>query len=107
MSSFSGAQYIMSGYRDARYMMSCFDASRAEDPEFDSRLRRGDFSSSSDTSDLKIGTPLATLPVTWPGVIGSALDWLVRCQYTVTGWFCCCCCYRYYTQHPECIRESV
>ena len=35
-------------------------ASRAEDPGFESRLRR-DFSGSSHTSDLKIGTPVATL----------------------------------------------
>ena len=40
-------------------------ASRAEDPGFDSRLRRGDFSGLSHTSDLKTGTPLATLPDTW------------------------------------------
>ena len=37
-------------------------ASRAEDPEFDSRLRRGDYSESSHTSDFKIGTLVATLP---------------------------------------------
>ena len=43
-------------------------ASRAEDPGFESCLRR-DFSGLSHTSDLKIGTPVATLP----GVIGSAL----------------------------------
>ena len=36
--------------------------SRAEDPWLDSRLRYGDFSGSSHTSDLKIGTPVATLP---------------------------------------------
>ena len=36
-------------------------ASGAEDPGFKSRLRR-DFSVSSHTSDLKIGTPVATLP---------------------------------------------
>ena len=47
----------------------CFDlvvkasASRAEDPGFNSRLRCGDFCGSSHTSDLKIGTPVATLPV--------------------------------------------
>ena len=35
--------------------------SRAEDPGFESRLRR-DFSESSHTSDLQIGTPVATLP---------------------------------------------
>ena len=39
-------------------------ASRAEDPGFDSRLRR-DFSGSCHTSDLKIGTPVATLPDAW------------------------------------------
>ena len=38
--------------------------SRAEDPLFESRLRR-DFSGSSHTSDLKIGTPVATLPGGW------------------------------------------
>ena len=39
-------------------------ASRAEDPGFKSRLRR-DFLRSSHTSDLKIGTPVATLPGSW------------------------------------------
>ena len=39
-------------------------ASRAEDPGFEPRLRR-DLSGLSHTSDLKIGTPVAT-----PGVIG-------------------------------------
>ena len=39
--------------------------SRAEDPGFDSRLRCGDFSGSSHTGDLKIGTPVATLPFAW------------------------------------------
>ena len=43
-------------------------APRAEDPRFESRLRR-DFSGSSHTRDLKIGTPVATLA----GVIGSEL----------------------------------
>ena len=38
-------------------------ASGAEVPEFESRLRR-DFSGSSH-SDLKIGTPVATLPGAW------------------------------------------
>ena len=36
-------------------------ASRAEDPRVESRLRR-DFSGSSHTSDLKIETPVATMP---------------------------------------------
>ena len=38
-------------------------ASGAEDPGFESHLRR-DFSGSSHTSDFKIGTPVATLPGT-------------------------------------------
>ena len=38
--------------------------SGAEDPGFESHLRR-DFSRSSHTSDLKIGTPVATLPGAW------------------------------------------
>ena len=37
-------------------------ASRAKDPGIDSRLRRGDYSGSSHTSDLNIGTPVANLP---------------------------------------------
>ena len=39
-------------------------ASRAEDPGFKSCLRR-DFSGSSHTSELKIGTPVATLSGAW------------------------------------------
>ena len=39
-------------------------ASGAEDPGFESRLRR-DFSGSSHTSDLKIDTPVATLQGAW------------------------------------------
>ena len=39
--------------------------SRAEDPGFDSRVLRGDFSGSSHTSDLKICIPMATLPGAW------------------------------------------
>ena len=39
-------------------------ASRAEDPGFESRMWRV-FPGSSHTSDLKIGTPVATLPGAW------------------------------------------
>ena len=39
-------------------------ASRVEGPGFESRLRR-DFLGSSHTSDLNIGTPVATLPGAW------------------------------------------
>ena len=38
--------------------------SRAADPVFGSRLHK-DFSGLSHTSDLKIGTPVATLPDAW------------------------------------------
>ena len=44
--------------------------STAEDPGFDSRLQHGNFSESSHASDLKCGTPVATLQI--PGVRGSA-----------------------------------
>ena len=44
----------------------------------------GIFSGSSHTSDLKIGTPVATLPGAWRYRV-SAGDWSARCQYTVTG----------------------
>ena len=46
--------------------------SRAKDPRFESHLRL-DFSGLSHTSDLKIGTPVATLPCQVPGVIRSVL----------------------------------
>ena len=39
-------------------------ASRAEDPGIESRLQR-DFSGSSHTNGLDIGTPVATLPNAW------------------------------------------
>ena len=49
-------------------------------------LRR-DFSGSSHTSDLNIGTPVATLPGAWQYRLQSQCwDWLDQCQYTVTGW---------------------
>ena len=38
--------------------------SRVEDPGFESRLRQN-FSGLSHTSDLKTGTPVATLPGAW------------------------------------------
>ena len=52
--------------------------SGAEDPGFESRLRL-DFSGSSHTSELKIGTPVATLPGAWNYRVSAG------CQYTVTG----------------------
>ena len=61
--------------------------SRAKDPGFDSHLRHVDFSRSSDTNDLKIRTPVATLPGLRCLVLqGQRWDWLAQCQYSVTGW---------------------
>ena len=50
-------------------------ASRAEDPQYKSRLRR-DFFGSSHTSDLKIGTPVATLPGAWRYSVSAGTGWL-------------------------------
>ena len=50
-------------------------ASREEDPEFQSRLRRGFFSGSSHTSDLKTGAPVATLPGTWRYRVSAGTAW--------------------------------
>ena len=49
-------------------------ASGAEDPGFESRLRR-DFSGSSHTSDLKIGTLVATLPGAWCYRVSAGTGW--------------------------------
>ena len=48
--------------------------SRAEDSGFESRLRR-DFSGPSHTSDLKIGTPVATLPGVWHYRVSAGTGW--------------------------------
>ena len=49
-------------------------ASRAEDPGFKSCSRR-DFSGSSHTSDLKIGTPVATLLSAWRYWVSTGTGW--------------------------------
>ena len=49
-------------------------ASRVEDPGFESRLRQN-FSGSSHTSDLKIGTPVATLPGAWRYRVSAGTGW--------------------------------
>ena len=48
---------------------------RVEDREFKSRLRR-DFSRSSHTSDLKLGTLVATLPGAWRYTFSIGTGWL-------------------------------
>ena len=54
--------------------MSLLSALRAKDPGFESRLRR-DFCGSSYTSDLKTGTPVATLPGAWRCRISDGTGW--------------------------------
>ena len=52
----------------------------------ESRLYCGDFSRSSHTSDLKIGTPVATLPEAWHSRVGVGTgkveSWICRCPGT-------------------------
>ena len=50
-------------------------APRAADTGFEARLRFGDFSGSSHTSDLKIGAPLATLPGAWRYRVSAETGW--------------------------------
>ena len=52
-------------------------ASKAYDPGFDPRLRHGNFSVSSHTSDLKIGTPVAILPGAWRYMVSAGTGWQV------------------------------
>ena len=49
-------------------------ASGAEDPGFESRLRQ-DFFESNHTSDLKIDTPVATLPGAWRYRVSAGTGW--------------------------------
>ena len=67
--------------------------SGAEDPGFESRLRQ-DFSGSSDTSDLNIETPVATLPGAWhyrvsagTGRSGVSILWLGEVERLICN-FC-------------------
>ena len=68
-------------------------ASRAEGPGFESHLRR-DFSGSSHTSDLNIGTPVATLPGAWryrvstgTGRPGVSILWLGEVERLICNFY--------------------
>ena len=50
-------------------------ASRAEDPGFESRLRRDFFPGSNHPSDLKIDTPVGTLPGVWRYKVSAGTGW--------------------------------
>ena len=50
-------------------------ASRAEDPGFSFHFLCRDFSGSSHTSDLKIGTPEVTLPGAWCYRVSAGTGW--------------------------------
>ena len=65
----------------------------AEGPEFESRLRL-DLSGSSHTSDLKIGTPVATLAGTWhyrisagTGRPGVSILWLGEVESLICNFY--------------------
>ena len=67
--------------------------SKAEDPGFESRLRQ-DFSGSSHTSDIKIGTPVATLPGDWhyrvsagTGRHGVSILWLGEVESLICNFY--------------------
>ena len=68
-------------------------ASGAEGPEFESRLRR-DFSGSSHTGDLKIGTSVATMPGAWhyrvsagSGRPGVSILWLGEAESLICNFY--------------------
>ena len=48
---------------------------RVADPRYDSCFLCGDFYGSSPTSDLKIGTPVATLPDAWHCRVSAETGW--------------------------------
>ena len=76
--------------------------SRTADPGFDSRLRR-DHSRSSRTSDLKVGTPVATLPGAWRHRVSTRNGWPgVSFSVTVEGLI-----YNFYLSVPGVWRHRV
>ena len=50
-------------------------ASEVADLGFNSRFHRGDFSRLGHASDLKIGTPVATLPGAWCYRVSAGTGW--------------------------------
>ena len=49
--------------------------SRAADLDFESHWRHGNFSGSGHTSDLKLSTPVATLPDAWYYKVSAGTGW--------------------------------
>ena len=79
--------------RPPRWPSGKASASRAEDPGFESRLRRN-FSGSSHTSDSKIGTLVATLPWAWcyrvstgTGRPGVSILWLGEVESLICNFY--------------------
>ena len=69
-------------------------ASRVEDPGFESRLLRHFLSGSSHTSDIKVGSPVATLPGAWryrvsagTGRPGVSILWLGEMESLVCNFY--------------------
>ena len=50
-------------------------AARAANRDFNSHLRCGDISGSSHTGDLKLSTPVATMPVAWHHRVSAGTGW--------------------------------
>ena len=65
--------YFLYNYRLVGLVVKA-SALGAEGPGFESRLQR-DFSRSSHTSDLKIGTPVANLPGAWRYRVSTGTGW--------------------------------
>ena len=69
-------QSVEHGVRDRLVgLVVTASASRAADPEFDCRFLRWDFSGSSHTSDLQIGTAVAPLPGAWRYRVSAKTGW--------------------------------
>ena len=89
---FEYSVFLPSNHRLAGLVVKA-SASRAEDPGFESRLRR-DFSGSSHTGDLKIGTPVATLLGAWhhrvsagTGRPGVSILWLGEVESLICSFY--------------------
>ena len=70
--------------------------SRSADPGFNSRFLHGDFSGSSHTSDLELGTPKATLPGAWRHRVSAGTDrpsvsmlWLGEIESLIYNFYLC------------------
>ena len=59
----------------------------AGDRGFGSRFLRGDFSGPRHTTDLKIGTPVATLPGAWRDRVSAGTSWLGEGESVICNFY--------------------